>query len=70
MDQGGHTMQANQQEARKQIQQSYGWFFLGKQVADYTRCTYFEVMERPAIDVLSMVQIIKMENEMNRLNHG
>ncbi|RZK45976.1 MAG: hypothetical protein EOO97_00125 [Pedobacter sp.] len=55
---------------QRQIHQQFGWFFLAKQVADYTNTTYFQVMDTPAQQVFGLVNIIRMENKYHSLSHG
>jgi hypothetical protein len=44
--------------------------FLAKEVADYTNTTFFEIMERPAVEVLSLVMVIKAKIELNKLSNA
>ena len=53
---------------RAQIQRQFGWHFLAKEVAEYTGCTFFEVMEkRSALEVLGVTMLIQAKIEMEKL---
>ncbi len=54
------------QSIKAEIQKRYGWYFSIKEVADYTNTSYFEIEGRPAIDVLSLIQIMKAKAEYNK----
>ena len=53
------------------IQQHYGWYFLAKEVADYTNTTFFEILEnRTALEVLGIVIVMRAKINLNKLNNG
>jgi hypothetical protein len=39
-------------------------------VADYTNCTYFEIMDRSVQDVLGVVMVIQAKIEVNELTNN
>lgn len=53
---------------KKQLQEQYGWMFLAKQVADYCNDTFKNVLEYSAMEVMSLVMVIRAENELNKLS--
>jgi hypothetical protein len=46
---------------------TYGWYILAHEVSDYTKCTFFEVMALPAIEVAGMAVLINAHSEYNKL---
>ena len=65
------TLQAENNQIKKKLQEQFGWFWLAKEVADYCNTTYFMIMERAAVEVLSLVIIIQNKTEFNKLsNHA
>jgi hypothetical protein len=58
------------QKIAQSIQEIYGFHFLAKEVADYTNCTYFEIMDRSVQDVLGVVMVIQAKIEVNELTNN
>jgi hypothetical protein len=47
--------------------EAYGWEILAHEVAEYTKCTFFEVMDRRAIEIAGMAVLIEAHSEYNKL---
>lgn len=52
----------------KQIKGLYGWHFLAKEVADYTNDTFFNILNKEAIDVLAVVMVMNAKIKLEKLN--
>jgi hypothetical protein len=55
-------------KVKNSIQNDFGWFFLVKEVSDWTNCSFFEIMDKPAVEILSIVLVMKSKIELNKLN--
>jgi len=43
---------------------TYGWYHLAKEVADYCNTSYFDIMERPAMEIAGLVMVINAKIQM------
>lgn len=62
------TYQAEVLAEKNELRKTYGWYLLAKEVSEYTKLTYFEVMDRAAIEVLGVVSIMQAQAEINKTN--
>jgi hypothetical protein len=60
-------LQAENQRIRHAIQENYSFYFLAKDVADYTNTDYWTIMAKPAMEIFSLVEIMKAKGEMLKL---
>jgi len=60
------NIQQDREEIKRTIYKSFGWHFMVKEVSDYTHCTYWEIMERPAIEVVGIVTLIHYKTMYNQ----
>jgi len=49
------------------MNQRFGWFMLGKQVSDYCNTSYFDVMERSALEISGLTLLMKAEVEFQKI---
>ncbi len=49
--------------------QNYGWHLLAKEVADFTNCTFFEVMDLTALEVAGLSSLIQAKAQLFKLNN-
>ena len=54
-----HTLQAELQAETRKINETFGWHFLAKDVADFCNISFFEVYDKPAIEIFATVRIIQ-----------
>lgn len=51
---------------RDEYQKEYGWFILAKQVREWTGETYDVIMNKPIVEVLGIVIIMKAQIEIQK----
>ena len=51
-------------QVKRDIHKDYGWYFLANEVSKFTLLDFYKVMEKPAVEVLGTVVIIKASIEM------
>lgn len=49
---------------KDEIQKVYGWHFLAKEVSDWTRLTFFEVLDKSCLEIFSTVLVMKNKIEV------
>jgi len=54
-------------ESKKEFNKKYGWVKLTKDVSDYTNTSLFILFKNPAIEVLTIAQMMIEESEMNQV---
>lgn len=52
---------------KKQINKSFGWHFLAKECSDFYNCSFFEIMNTPALEVAGLAAIIQQKALYNSL---
>jgi hypothetical protein len=45
----------------------YGWYILCQSVAEFCNCTYFDIMERKALEISALVRIMAAKVEMVKI---
>ena len=61
------TYQQEVQEQKKEISKRYGWIFLAKEVAEFSNCSLFQIMDTPALEVAGLVSVIQAKIELMKL---
>ena len=59
------TLQAEINKSKNEIRKKYGWHFLAKSVADFCNITFFDVFEKTAQEIFSVVMIINAQIQIN-----
>jgi hypothetical protein len=44
--------------------QTFGWYHLAKEVADYCNSSYFDIMEQPALEIAGLVMVINAKIDL------
>jgi hypothetical protein len=53
---------------KKEIYKIFGWHFMVKEIADFTRCTFFEIMEKPAIEISGLATVMYYKTLYTKTN--
>jgi len=52
---------------KRELNNRYGWHILAHSCSEYTRATFFEIMEKPALEIAGLVLLIQGELEIIKL---
>jgi hypothetical protein len=61
-----NSIQKEMQEAIKKEHELYGWHFLANDVSDFTKISMFEVYDRSAMEILSIVRVMQAKIRVNQ----
>jgi len=50
---------------KNEERKNYGWHFLAKDVADFCNVSFFEVFEKTACEILSIVMVMQSRIRIN-----
>ena len=64
------TLQGDNRRAAKDLYKKFGWYFLIKEVAQYTNTDYWNILSKPALEVCGICNIMKMQAEYQKLRQG
>ena len=51
-------------EYKMTFQKEYGWYLIAKNVATWTSTNYYDIMSRPASEVIGVMIVMRAEKEI------
>lgn len=57
------------QSARK-LHLQFGWHLLARDVAKWCNTTFFDILDKPALDIFGIVMVIQAEADIAKMNQS
>lgn len=70
MDKPVYTLQDETRQTIKELRINYGWYWLIEEVSKYAGVSYYEQMERTALESFSLILVMMAKIEYNKLTQN
>ena len=61
-----NSIQEDLKEWKRRYQKEWGWYLMAEEVAKFTNSTYFDIMMKPAIEIIGIMMVMRAKVELNK----